>query len=119
VADGWERAGRVDDARLAASRVGGLRGRGGAGRRLMEQRLRARKIGREAADAAIDGALAGVDPYEEALALARRRAARMKSDIDREARTRRIHGFLSRRGYEGDVCWRVVRAVVGGDEPRD
>lgn len=115
VADELERAGLIDDARLAASLVGSLRRRGGAGRRLMEQKLRARKIGREVSDAAIEGALAGVDPYEEALALARGRAARMKSDTDRAARTRRLHGFLARRGYEGDVCWRVVREVVGGD----
>ena len=113
--DELERAGLIDDARLAASLVGSLRRRGGAGRRLMEQKLRARKIGREVSDAAIEGALAGVDPYEEALALARGRAARMKSDTDRAARTRRLHGFLARRGYEGDVCWRVVREVVGGD----
>lgn len=118
VADELARAGVVDDARLAASIIASVRRRGGAGRRLLEQKLRARGIDRDTAAVAIDAALEASDPYGEALALARARAGRMSAGLDAAARSRRLYGLLSRRGFSGEVCGRVVREVVGesGDQ---
>lgn len=113
VAEEFSRAGIVDDARLASSIIASARRRGGAGRRLLEQKLRARGIDRDVAARAIDAALEGSDPYGEALALARARAARMGAGIDDAARSRRLMGYLTRRGFAGDVSGRAVREAMG------
>lgn len=119
VADEFGRAGLVDDARLACSIIASVRRRGGAGRRLLEEKLRARGIDRETAMRAIDEALASSDPYSEALALARARAGRMGAGVDAAARSRRLYGLLARRGFSGEVCGRVVRDVVAGADEED
>ena len=57
---------------------------------------------------------------EEARAreLALSRARRLAPSLAPEARRRRIAGFLARRGYPPDLCFRMAAdAVSAGDDP--
>lgn len=115
-----ERAGAIDDPALAASVGRSLVARGGAGARLIEVKLRRRGIGADAARAAAESALAGRDVRCDAESIARSRARGMIGRVDRRAAMRCLVGLLGRRGYDGEVCWEVARAVVeegwGGDD---
>ncbi|MGH2793583.1 MAG: regulatory protein RecX, partial [Actinomycetota bacterium] len=61
------------------------------------------------------------DEESRARELALSRARRLPAEIAPDARKRRIAGYLARRGYPPDVCFRMAADAVSGDSdtPRD
>lgn len=101
----------LDDTRLAEQLIAGRLGRKGLGRGGMERELGARGIDRDT----VADVLADIDTDDEfarALALAQDRAGKLRG-LDRETAKRRLYGYLSRRGYGGDVVGRAVREALG------
>ena len=101
-----EGVGLLDDATLAETFVRTQHDRKGLGRGAITAELRRRHIDQEH----IDAALEQVDDDDEqtrATELAVKRAGQLSS-YDLETAKRRLHGFLSRRGYSSAV----VRAAI-------
>ncbi len=104
--DRLEGVGLLDDAALAETFVRTQHDRKGLGRGAITAELRRRHIDQEH----IDAALEQVDDDDEqtrATELAIKRAGQLSS-YDLETAKRRLHGFLSRKGYSSPV----VRAAV-------
>jgi regulatory protein len=103
--------GLVDDLEYACALLRGRGARRPAGRRRLEQELRARGVGAEdiaRAFARLSGEGASLDEVEGArrvLALAERRY----HGLDPRARQQRLYALLARRGYGRDV----IRAALG------
>ncbi len=119
VCDEMERIGLLDDPSYADSLARDRVSRGPVGRRLLEQKLRAKGLDRQEIAGAVERALEGSDPLEDALRLASARAARFGSELAREARIRRLTGLLARRGFEPDIVHQAVRRVLDapGEDP--
>lgn len=104
--DRLEAVGLLDDAALAETFVRTQHDRKGLGRGALTAELRRRHIDQEH----IDAALEQVDDDDEqtrATELAVKRAGQLSS-YDLETAKRRLHGFLSRKGYSSSV----VRAAI-------
>ena len=104
--DRLEGAGLLDDGSLAENLVRTQHDRKGLGRGAITAELRRRHIDQEH----IDAALEQVDDDDEqtrATELAIKRAGQLSS-YDLETAKRRLHGFLSRRGYSSGI----VRAAI-------
>ena len=104
--DRLEGVGLLDDGALAETFVRTQHDRKGLGRGAITAELRRRHIDQEH----IDAALAQVDDDDEqtrATELAVKRAGQLSS-YDLETAKRRLHGFLSRKGYSSSV----VRAAI-------
>jgi regulatory protein len=104
--DRLEGVGLLDDAALAETFVRTQHDRKGLGRGAISAELRRRHIDQEH----IDAALEQVDDDEEqtrATELAVKRAGQLSS-YDLETAKRRLHGFLSRKGYSSAI----VRAAI-------
>ena len=102
--------GLVDDTRFAISWVESRQ----RTRRLAGRALTAELRRHGVADAVAASAVGGIDPAAEehaAFQLARERVAR-SSGLAQEVLTRRIVGQLSRRGYDGALSFRAVRAAL-------
>ena len=68
------------------------------------------------ADDLVDAALEEIDPEgdrEQARALVTRRLRTMRG-LDREVQTRRLAGFLARKGYGPGVAFQVIRDALDG-----
>jgi len=103
-----ERLGYVNDRQFAeqwaASRVR-LRG---FGRRRIEQELRNKGIDRDTLGEALAGVFGAETELETARGVAEKKRNTMKS-LDREARRRRLSGFLERKGFSFEIIWKVVK----------
>ena len=99
-------AGLIDDAQFAEAWVESRQRRAPRSARALTGELRAKGIDQDTAGEAT----ADVDDEASALELARSRAARM-TDVDEEARNRRIAGLLQRRGFSYGVIERALRAL--------
>jgi regulatory protein len=101
-----EQVGFIDDVALAQNLVGTLQERKGLGRSGIAAELTRRLL----SPAAIEYALELIDSGDE-VSRAREVAAkwvRQHGDVDRETATRRLSGYLARRGYGGST----VRAAI-------
>lgn len=108
--DRLESLGLVDDAALAVSVVYAMHARKGAGRAAIEQELRRRHLD----DDVITDAMAeldGDDEKERATELAVARA-RQLTGYDYEVASRRLSGFLARKGYDGETVRAAVRTAL-------
>ena len=114
-----ERAGLVDDARLASELVARELSRGPTGRARLESKLRAVGVPDTIAAAALDEAYADRDPLPDAQAFARARLRAMPPRLDAAARARRLAAALSRRGFDPDTAERVVAEFVLDAAPSD
>ncbi|MGH8909306.1 MAG: regulatory protein RecX [Egibacteraceae bacterium] len=109
--------GAIDDAAFARAWVedrGTHRGYGAA--RLREE-LRRRLVPDELIDEAV-GRLEGRDDLAVAMELACERAKRFPSTLSREAVARRLHGYLTRRGYPNGLAEHVAISVSGISQQR-
>jgi regulatory protein len=108
--------GYVDD-RAFAMAWAESRARGRSmGRQRLREELRARGIARPLVETALEHAFAETDEVTRAGAAAVRRWALYQQRApDRAAR--RLHDYLRRRGYPGDVVRRVLRALCGDAVP--
>ena len=114
-----EALGMVDDASFAESFVRDRVRLRPHGRRRLAQELRAKGVDEETARAAIDEVMEREDASE--MGLARAAAARWKPrpGEEPERARRRLHAFLARRGFGGDVVREVVRERLGSTGDRD
>jgi regulatory protein len=112
-----EARGYVDDGAFAAAWADSrARGRG-LGRERLRQELLARGIARPLAEAAIGRAFEETDELSRAQHAAARRLAVLRGTP--EQTVRRLHDYLRRRGYPGEVVRQVLRVVLQDSPPAD
>lgn len=105
--DRLERVGLLDDDALAETMVRTLRERKGLGRSALSNELRRKHIAQVSIDAALEH-LGDDDELQRAIELAERRAHQLRN-LDHATASRRLSGYLQRKGYASDT---VRRAVV-------
>ena len=105
-------AGLLDDEAFAHSWVEGRQASAPRGQRLLRYELLGRGVRGELADEAISA----VDDRTAALALARGRAPRL-ADLNFEQFSRRLAGFLQRRGFAYNDVAEAVRTVWNENAP--
>lgn len=108
--DRLESVGLLDDAALAVSVVYAMHTRKGAGRAAIESELRRRHLDAVVIEEAMSE-LDGDDELQRATELAATRA-RQFSGLEYDVAARRLSGFLSRKGYDGEVVRGAVRAAL-------
>jgi regulatory protein len=108
--------GMIDDAAFAGSLVRDRVRLRPQGARRMAGELRAKGVDEQTARAAIRETLE--DEETDETELARRAAAKWRPRPGEEpaAARRRLHGFLSRRGFDGDVIREVTDDAIPDDE---
>ncbi|WP_374010182.1 regulatory protein RecX [Leifsonia sp. LS-T14] len=114
--DRLQAMGVIDDASLATSLAFTQHSRKGLGRSAIEQELKRRHID----PVLIETALADIgdeDELERATELAIKRVGQLSSYDDETAR-RRLHGFLSRKGYSSSVVRQAMDAAFAGRRSR-
>ncbi|MBI4227312.1 MAG: regulatory protein RecX [Candidatus Omnitrophica bacterium] len=84
------------------------------GLRALREELRRKGVAAETAAQAVTAASADYDEFEAARALALRRLAQLRG-VPPAAVQRRLAGLLQRRGFPGDVVFRVVKEIVRND----
>lgn len=102
--------GYLDDAQLAEQLVQTHHGRKGLGRQAVARELKARHIDADL----IETALAGIDSDDEqerATELALKRAGQLSS-YDNATATRRLTGFLMRKGYSSEVIRHAIDTAM-------
>ena len=111
-----ETRGYVDDRTFAAAWAES-RARGRAfGRERLREELRARGVAKPLVEAAIERAFAETSELGRAQLAAARRLAILQRRAPDQA-PRRLHDYLRRRGYPGDVVRQVLRALCRDSVP--
>jgi regulatory protein len=114
VLDRFAELGLVDDAAYAEAFARSRHEHKGLGSRAIAFELKRRSVPDEVVQQAVS--MLDVDQEQEtASRLARERQARMAS-LPREVQTRRLAGFLARKGYGGQVVGRAVREALAAAE---
>lgn len=113
VADELAEIGAIDDAAFADAAARSIVSQRPAGKRLIEMKLRNRRIDGGTARAAAEEALRERDVLADALAVARKHARTLPEKLDAPARQRRLLGALARRGFDPGVCFEAVRKTLG------
>jgi regulatory protein len=111
-----EEVGFIDDVALAQNLVGTLQERKGLGRSGIAAELTRRLL----SPAAIEYALELIDSGDE-VSRARELAlkwVRQHGDVDRETATRRLSGYLARRGYGGSTVRAAIEQSVAPSQRR-
>lgn len=114
--DRLEAMGVIDDASLATTLAFTQHSRKGLGRTAIEQELKRRHIDPVLIETALAD-IGDVDELERATELAVKRMGQLSSYDDETAR-RRLHGFLSRKGYASDVVRQAMDAAFAGRRSR-
>jgi regulatory protein len=78
------------------------------GRRALSSELWKKGVPKEIVDRVLDELLPKEDEFEQALAIARKRAPSL-SGLERAVFFRRMRGFLARRGFPAGIVWEVVQ----------
>jgi regulatory protein len=108
--DRFTELGLVDDAAYAEAFTRSRHEHKGLGSRAIAFELRRRSV----PDEVVQEAVAALDSDQEeqmAFRLARERQARMRG-LPREVQSRRLAGFLARKGYGGELVGRAVREAL-------
>ena len=111
-----EEVGFIDDVALAQNLVGTLQERKGLGRSGIAAELTRRLL----SPAAIEYALELIDSGDE-VSRARELAVkwvRQHGDVDRETATRRLSGYLARRGYGGSTVRAAIEQAITPSQRR-
>jgi len=103
----FQEVGLIDDFALAKDTAERLFTRKSQAKKMIAMALREKGFSSEAIDYAIAD-LDGDAELESAKALAVSRIARM-ADLDTDARSRKLAGFLSRKGFSSSVVWAAIR----------
>lgn len=112
VLDRMGEVGLVDDEAYAEMYVRSKQETKGLAASALRHELRQKGV----ADEVVDAALEEIDPEHEraqAQALVARRARSLQG-LDRETQTRRLAGFLARKGYSSGVSYQVIREALDG-----
>lgn len=110
VLDRLEDVGLIDDAAYARMLVRSRQETKGLAPRALSQELRRKGV----ADDHIEDALSAVDPedaQDRARELVEKRLRTMHG-LDRQVQTRRLAGFLGRKGYDSNVAFQVIREAL-------
>jgi len=110
VLDRLTEVGLVDDEAYARMLVRSRQETRGLAPRALTQELRRKGV----ADEIIEGALGDVDPDDDAdraRQLVEKRLRTMRG-LDRQVQTRRLAGFLARKGYDSSLAFRVIREAL-------
>lgn len=110
VLDRMAEVGLVDDAAYAEMLVRSRQETKGLAARALGHELRRKGV----PDELVEAALEDVDPEgerERARALVERRL-RSLHGLDREVQTRRLAGFLARKGYDAGLAYQVIREAL-------
>lgn len=108
--DRLESVGLLDDAALAVTLVYTQHNRKGLGRSAIAQELNRRHIAPEHIEEALSE-IADDDELERATELAMKRVGQLSS-YDDETAKRRLHGFLSRKGYSSTIVRQAMDAAL-------
>ena len=111
VVEDLRRKGFVGDAQFARYFAAQQSASKPVGRRLLMNRLKAKGVQPELAQQAVELAMEGRDDLALARKAAGKRAAAL-AGLPRAAAERRLFGYLSRRGFSGDVVWKVVKETT-------
>lgn len=111
-AEALERVGLIDDARVAQQAASSIVRRGGVGKRLVEQKLRAKGVSMEEAKKAAADATEGHDPVEDALVLARKKVRSSMGRGDPASVRRKVGAALARRGFDMQTCREATTRAV-------
>lgn len=106
----FRQKGLLDDAKFARLFVAQSVLSKPVGQRKLLFQLRTKGVAPELAEAAVSSGTQAEEEVETARRLAAGRLARMKG-LERAAAERRLFGFLSRRGFSGEVVYKVVREL--------
>ena len=112
VVEDLRRVGLIGDARFARYFAAQQISSKPVGRRLLLNRLRSKGVDPQLAEVAVQAATEGKEDLERAREAASHRTAALKG-LPRQTAQRRLFGYLSRRGFSGDVVYKVVREVCG------
>jgi regulatory protein len=104
------RLGYIDDEKFADQWVQSRVRLRGLGRRRIEQELRDKGVDRETVRRALAGVLTVDLESETARKAAERKLSTMKT-LDREAKRRRLAGFLERKGYSFEVIRSILKTT--------
>ncbi len=86
---------------------------------LIVRKLRARQIAPDLAEKVAREVLAGTDPVEAAVRLARKRLPSL-ARVSRSTAVRRLTGTLARRGFDSDTIGEVLNRInLRGNDPHD
>lgn len=118
-AERLERVGLIDDEALARDRAEQLAAANRLGPRAAESRLRTMGIDAPTSARAVTGAYEDVDLLDQAAEAARKRLRSMGSRLDPETRTRRLFGFLARRGYDHEICRLAIARALAPPPPEE
>lgn len=110
VLDRMEEVGLVDDAAYARMLVHSRRETKGLAVRALTHELRRKGVADEHIEAALED-MTAEDERGQARALAESRLKRLHG-LDRDVQTRRLAGFLARKGYGAGVAYGVIREVL-------
>jgi regulatory protein len=111
-----EARGYVDDRAFAAAWAESrARGRS-LGRQRLREELRVRGVARPLVEAAIDGAFEDTSELARAQLAGVRRLATLRRHAPEQV-ARRLHDYLRRRGYPGDVVRQVLRTLCRDTAP--
>lgn len=109
----FEEVGLIDDREFARTLAGSLRERKGLAASGLARELTKRGVDRAIVSQVVAEVGGDLDEdAERARSLAAARLARMPSSLPREAVSRRLAGFLARKGYPASICGQVVRELV-------
>jgi regulatory protein len=103
----------IDDEAFAKAFVASRIACGGKSKAVLRRELRQKGVSDEISSTA----LADIDrdaEYELALGLAQKRL-RALAQYDPEVRRRRLQGFLSRRGFDGDIVRRAMASALASE----
>ncbi|GAA5158078.1 regulatory protein RecX [Ornithinimicrobium tianjinense] len=112
VLDRMAEIGLVDDEAYAEMYIRSKQETKGLAVEALRHELRAKGV----PDGIVDASLEEIDPEhekEQARALVARRLRTMRG-LDREVQTRRLAGFLARKGYGSGVSYQVIREALDG-----
>ena len=98
----------LDDTHFAVSWVENRRRFGGRGPHLLRSELLQKGVTRDTADQAIEDA--GGEQGAVAIAAARKKAATLRA-ADYAEFSRKLGGYLSRRGFSSEIVWDTVKRV--------
>lgn len=117
IAETLRRQGYIDDRRFAEGFVRYVMQHRPSGPYMLRKRLRDVGVSEDIIDLEIRNAFARTTERAVALKLA---ARRIDATIGRERAVRRMHGFLTRRGFSSgvvnDVCAMILRGEIAGED---
>lgn len=114
IVDDLAERGLINEAALAESAAASTLARRPSGERLLVAKLRAKGLDQATSATAARRAMAdlGVSALDMARSVGQRKIRTFGPKLDAEARQRRLYGTLARRGFDPDICSKVVRELI-------